>query len=53
MKIFNKIIYRFILNQLFNLIINILLSFLNALIGYIKAKNIINFINVKAKLYYN
>ena len=53
MKIFNKIIYKFILNQFFNLIINTLLFFLNILINYIKTKNIINFINIKAKLYYN
>ena len=32
---------------------NTLSPFLNVLIGYIKAKNIINFINVKVKLYYN
>ena len=53
MKIFNEIIYKFILNQLFNLIINTLLSFLNILINYIKTKNIINFINIKIILYYN
>ena len=50
---FNKIIYRFILNQLFNLIINVLLPLLNALINYIKVKNTINFTNIEVKLYYN
>ena len=49
----NKIIYRFTLNQPFDLIMNALSPFLNTLISYIEAKNMINFINVKAKLYYN
>ena len=53
MKMFNKIIYKFTLNQLFNLIINTLLLLLNILINYIKTKNTINFINIKVKLYYN
>ena len=30
-----------------------ILFFLNALISYIKTKNVINFINIKIKLYYN
>ena len=50
---FNKIIYKIILNQLFNLIINTLLFLLNTLIDYIKVKNVINFTNIKTKLYYN
>ena len=50
---FNKIIYRFILNQSLNLIINTLLPLLNALISYIEVKNTINFTNMEIKLYYN
>ena len=50
---FNKIIYKFILNYLFNLIINVLSLLLNILIDYIKVKNVINFINIEIKLYYN
>ena len=33
--------------------INTLLFLLNASINYIKIKNIINFINIEIKLYYN
>ena len=32
---------------------NTLLSLLNVLIDYIKAKDVINFVNVETKLYYN
>ena len=53
LKTFNKIIYKFIFNCMLNLVKLLNLTIINFIINQIETKNILNFIIITIKYYYN